>query len=70
MLQVVDGPPADVGVIGGTGLYSVMADVTEVQVDTPVGPAQRSAPRGRHRGETGRFRRPGTDATTVTRRTW
>ena len=37
MQQVVDGPPADVGVIGGTGLYSLMADVTEVQVDTPWG---------------------------------
>ena len=32
-----DGPPAAVGVIGGTGLYSLMDDVTEVQVETPWG---------------------------------
>ncbi|HEY8543646.1 MAG TPA: S-methyl-5'-thioadenosine phosphorylase [Acidimicrobiales bacterium] len=33
-----DGPRADVGVIGGSGLYSLLDDVTEVQVDTPYGP--------------------------------
>lgn len=29
---------ADVGVIGGSGLYSLLDDVTEVEVDTPYGP--------------------------------
>jgi 5'-methylthioadenosine phosphorylase len=33
---------ADVGVIGGTGLYSLLADVEELTVDTPYGPT--SAP--------------------------
>lgn len=32
------GDRADVGVIGGSGLYSLLDDVTEVQVDTPYGP--------------------------------
>src|SRR4028119_2294357 len=38
MQTAYDGPTADVGVIGGTGLYSLMADATEVPVDTPWGP--------------------------------
>ena len=33
-----DGPTADVGVIGGTGLYSLMEDATEVRMETPWGP--------------------------------
>lgn len=31
-------PQADVGVIGGSGLYSLLDDVTEVRVETPYGP--------------------------------
>jgi 5'-methylthioadenosine phosphorylase len=38
MQTAYDGPTADVGVIGGTGLYSLMADATRVPVDTPWGP--------------------------------
>jgi 5'-methylthioadenosine phosphorylase len=30
-------PPADVGVIGGSGLYSLLDDVEEIEVDTPYG---------------------------------
>jgi len=32
------GQHADVGVIGGSGLYSLLDDVTELQVETPYGP--------------------------------
>lgn len=32
------GPQADIGVIGGSGLYSFLDDVTEITVDTPYGP--------------------------------
>jgi 5'-methylthioadenosine phosphorylase len=31
-------PQADVGVIGGSGLYALLDDVTEVPVETPYGP--------------------------------
>jgi 5'-methylthioadenosine phosphorylase len=37
-----DGSRADVGVFGGSGLYSLLDDVEEVTVDTPYGPT--SAP--------------------------
>lgn len=37
MQSASDGPHADVGVIGGTGLYALMDDVTEVQLETPWG---------------------------------
>lgn len=30
--------PVEIGVIGGSGLYSFLEDVTEVQVETPYGP--------------------------------
>ncbi|MFG3635326.1 S-methyl-5'-thioadenosine phosphorylase [Streptomyces huasconensis] len=33
----VNGTRAEIGVIGGSGLYSFLDDVTEVQVDTPYG---------------------------------
>lgn len=29
---------AEIGVIGGSGFYSFLDDVTEVRVDTPYGP--------------------------------
>jgi 5'-methylthioadenosine phosphorylase len=32
------GPRADIGVIGGSGLYSLLDDVVEVPVETPYGP--------------------------------
>src|SRR2546425_3448424 len=32
------GPQADIGVIGGSGFYSFLDDVTEITVDTPYGP--------------------------------
>ncbi|WP_433891344.1 S-methyl-5'-thioadenosine phosphorylase [Streptomyces sp. CA-111067] len=32
------GPRADIGVIGGTGLYSLLPDTVDVRVDTPYGP--------------------------------
>lgn len=32
------GPRADVGVYGGSGLYSLLDHVTEVEIDTPFGP--------------------------------
>jgi 5'-methylthioadenosine phosphorylase len=32
------GPQADVGVYGGSGLYSLLDDVEEVELDTPYGP--------------------------------
>ncbi|MFF2651848.1 S-methyl-5'-thioadenosine phosphorylase [Streptomyces sp. NPDC058045] len=32
-----DGPQAEIGVIGGSGFYSFLDDVTEVRVDTPYG---------------------------------
>ncbi|MGK5627104.1 S-methyl-5'-thioadenosine phosphorylase [Streptomyces sp. URMC 123] len=35
---VVDGARAEIGVIGGSGFYSFLDDVTEVTVDTPYGP--------------------------------
>jgi 5'-methylthioadenosine phosphorylase len=34
-----DGPRADVGVVGGSGFYSFLDDVTEVAVETPYGAA-------------------------------
>ncbi|MFE6499874.1 S-methyl-5'-thioadenosine phosphorylase [Kitasatospora sp. NPDC057738] len=33
-----DAPRAEVGVIGGSGLYALLDEVTEVRVDTPYGP--------------------------------
>ncbi|MFJ9847477.1 5'-methylthioadenosine phosphorylase, partial [Kitasatospora sp. NPDC101155] len=33
-----EGPWAEVGVIGGSGLYALLDDVAEVRVDTPYGP--------------------------------
>ena len=33
-----EGPRAEIGVIGGSGLYSFLDEVVEVQVDTPYGP--------------------------------
>ncbi|ALC22660.1 5'-methylthioadenosine phosphorylase [Streptomyces pristinaespiralis] len=30
--------PAEIGVIGGSGLYSFLEDVTEIEVETPYGP--------------------------------
>ncbi|MBV6695835.1 S-methyl-5'-thioadenosine phosphorylase [Kitasatospora aureofaciens] len=33
-----DTPRAELGVIGGSGLYALLDDVTEVRVDTPYGP--------------------------------
>ncbi len=32
------GPQADIGIIGGSGFYSFLEDVTEVSVETPYGP--------------------------------
>jgi len=32
------GPRAEIGVIGGSGLYSFLDDVVEVEIDTPYGP--------------------------------
>lgn len=32
------GPHADIGVIGGSGLYSLLDDVVELDMDTPYGP--------------------------------
>ncbi|WP_406193539.1 S-methyl-5'-thioadenosine phosphorylase [Kitasatospora sp. NBC_01560] len=32
-----DGPRAELGVIGGSGLYALLDDVTEVRLDTPYG---------------------------------
>ena len=43
-----DGPRADVGVYGGSGLYSLLDDVEEVALDTPYGPP--SAPVDDRRG--------------------
>ena len=33
-----DTPQADIGVIGGSGLYSLLDDVTELEIETPYGP--------------------------------
>ena len=38
---------ADVGVFGGSGLYSLLDDITEVEVDTPYGPPAGSVHVGR-----------------------
>ena len=34
---MVNADTAEIGVIGGSGFYSFLDDVTEVQVDTPYG---------------------------------
>ena len=41
-------PTADVGVFGGSGFYSFLEDVEEVEVETPYG--RPSAPLSRWRG--------------------
>ncbi|WP_327071804.1 S-methyl-5'-thioadenosine phosphorylase [Kitasatospora sp. NBC_01250] len=52
MNQVVDGvdAQAEVGVIGGSGLYALMDEVSEVVVDTPYGPPSDSLFLGRLAG--------------------
>lgn len=37
MTSAYDGPPADVGVIGGSGLYSLLESAQPVEVETPWG---------------------------------
>jgi len=37
-LDITDADLADVGIFGGSGLYQLLDDVTEVMVDTPYGP--------------------------------
>ncbi|MCX4751334.1 S-methyl-5'-thioadenosine phosphorylase [Kitasatospora sp. NBC_01287] len=50
--QIVDGAPAraELGVIGGSGLYALLDEVSEVVVDTPYGPPSDSLFLGRLAG--------------------
>ncbi|MFF9205430.1 S-methyl-5'-thioadenosine phosphorylase [Streptomyces sp. NPDC014986] len=49
---MTDLPHADIGVIGGSGLYSFLDDVTEVSVDTPYGPPSDALLIGEYAGRT------------------
>ena len=65
--RTYDGPRADLGVIGGSGLYALL-DGDQVELDTPFGPP--SDPLTIARSATARSRSsPGTAATTGSRRT-
>lgn len=59
---------ADIGVIGGSGFYSFLEDVTEVTVDTPYGSPSDSLFLGAIGGRQVAFL-PGTAAATPSRRT-
>jgi len=48
-------PVAEIGVIGGSGLYALLDDVTEVTVDTPYGPPSDSVFLGEIAGRTVAF---------------
>ncbi|GAA3173164.1 MULTISPECIES: S-methyl-5'-thioadenosine phosphorylase [Streptomyces] len=49
---MTDLPRADIGVIGGSGLYSFLDDVTEVPVTTPYGPPSDALLVGEYAGRT------------------
>jgi len=46
-----DEPTANLGVFGGSGLYSLLDDVTEVEVETPYGPPAGPIHLGRFNGQ-------------------
>ena len=50
MANTVNGTQAEIGVIGGSGLYSFLDDVTEVEVETPYGAPSDSLFMGEVRG--------------------
>ncbi|MEV7975565.1 S-methyl-5'-thioadenosine phosphorylase [Streptomyces sp. NPDC086519] len=52
---MTDLPDAGIGVIGGSGLYSFLADVTEVMVETPYGPPSDALLIGEYSGRTVAF---------------
>lgn len=65
---MTDLPDAEIGVIGGSGLYSFLDGVTEVTVETPYGPPSDALLVGEYSGRTIAFL-PGTAAGTPSRPT-